>query len=53
LACLTWSQPEGCSRHPVTVRLNDRQLVDVATPFDDEDDEAPTVAVRGSEGGVL
>ncbi|MGC4074003.1 MAG: hypothetical protein QM760_16125 [Nibricoccus sp.] len=53
LACLTWSQPEGCSRHPVTVQLNDRQLVDVATPFDDEDDEAPVAVLRGSEGGVL
>lgn len=53
LACLTWSQPEGCSRHPVTVRLNDRQLVDVATPFDDEDDEAPVGLARGIEGGAL
>jgi hypothetical protein len=53
LACLTWSQPEGCSRHPVTVRLNDRQLVDVATPFDDEDDEAPVMAAREINGGSL
>jgi len=53
LACLTWSQPEGCSRHPVTVRLNDRQLVDVATPFDDEDDEAPVAVTRETQGGLL
>lgn len=48
LACLTWSQPEGCSRYPVTVRLNDRQLIDVATPFDDEDDEAPATTVKST-----
>jgi hypothetical protein len=52
LACLTWSKPDGCSRDPVTVRLNDRQLIDVATPFDDEDDEAPLELVRGTEGGA-
>lgn len=52
LACLTWSQPEGCSRVPATVRLNDRQLVDVATPFDDEDDEAPQPAAQPANGGA-
>jgi argonaute-like protein implicated in RNA metabolism and viral defense len=53
LACLTWSKPDGCSRFPVTVRLNDRQLIDVATPFDDEFDEAPEpVAAPMAEGGV-
>lgn len=52
LACLTWSKPDGCSRVPLTVRLNDRQLIDVATPFDDEDDEAPLSATVGAEGGA-
>jgi hypothetical protein len=50
LACLTWSKPDGCSRDPVTIRLNDRQLIDVATPFDDEDDEAPLLAGRADDG---
>lgn len=36
LACLTWSQPEGCARHPITLRLNDRQLVEDATPFNED-----------------
>jgi argonaute-like protein implicated in RNA metabolism and viral defense len=52
LACLTWSKPDGCARDPVTVRLNDRQLIDVATPFDDEDDEAPRLVLREAEGGA-
>jgi hypothetical protein len=52
LACLTWSKPDGCSRFPVTVRLNDRQLIDVATPYDDEYDEAPERVTPQVEGGA-
>jgi hypothetical protein len=52
LACLTWSKPDGCSRFPVTVRLNDRQLIDVATPYDDEYDEAPVRPAKSGTGGA-
>lgn len=36
LASLTWTQPEGCARHPISIKLNDRQLFDVATPFNED-----------------
>jgi argonaute-like protein implicated in RNA metabolism and viral defense len=36
LASLTWTQPEGCARHPISIKLNDRQLFEVATPFDED-----------------
>lgn len=45
LACLTWTQPEGCARHPISIKLNDRQLFEAATDFDsDAFDFAPTTA---------
>jgi len=42
LTCLTWTRPEDCSRNPVTAKLNDRFLSEVATDFDENalDDEA-------------
>lgn len=36
LASLTWTQPEGCARHPISIKLNDRQLFESATDFDDD-----------------
>lgn len=49
LASLTWTQPEGCARHPISIKLNDRQLFEAATDFDrDAFDFAPTAA--GEEG---
>jgi len=36
LASLTWTQPEGCARDPISIKLNDRQLFEAATPFDDD-----------------
>ena len=34
LACLTWTQPQGCTRYPITIKLNDRFLVEQATEYD-------------------
>jgi hypothetical protein len=31
---LAWTQPEGCSRYPITRNLNDRYLRDEATDYD-------------------
>jgi hypothetical protein len=36
LASLTWTQPEGCTRNPISIKLNDRQLFEAATPFDND-----------------
>jgi hypothetical protein len=45
LACLTWTQPEGCARHPISIKLNDRQLFEAATDYDlDAFDFAPAPA---------
>lgn len=37
LSNLAWSRPEGCTRYPITVKLNDRLLRDVAGEFDDDE----------------
>jgi argonaute-like protein implicated in RNA metabolism and viral defense len=34
LSVLAWTQPEGCSRYPITLKLNDRYLRDEATDYD-------------------
>jgi hypothetical protein len=34
LCCLTWTQPKESSRHPITLKLNDRQLTHEAGKFD-------------------
>jgi argonaute-like protein implicated in RNA metabolism and viral defense len=34
LTVLAWTQPEGCSRYPITLKLNDRYLRDGATNYD-------------------
>jgi hypothetical protein len=31
---LAWTQPEGCTRDPITLKLNDRYLRDEATDYD-------------------
>ena len=36
LTCLTWTRPEDCSRNPVSMKLNDRFLAEVATDFDQD-----------------
>lgn len=36
LASLTWTQPEGCARQPISIKLNDRQLFESATDFNDD-----------------
>jgi len=34
LSALAWTQPEGCTRYPITLKLNDRYLRDEATDYD-------------------
>jgi hypothetical protein len=34
LTALTWTQPEGCTRYPITLKLNDRYLRDEASDYD-------------------
>jgi argonaute-like protein implicated in RNA metabolism and viral defense len=34
LSVLAWTQPEGCTRYPITLELNDRYLRDEATDYD-------------------
>lgn len=34
LASLTWTKPDDCSRYPITIRLTDRFLTDVARDYD-------------------
>jgi len=34
LTALTWTQPEGCTRHPITIKLNDRILAAEAGEYD-------------------
>ena len=34
LTVLAWTQPEGCTRDPITLKLNDRYLRDEATDYD-------------------
>jgi hypothetical protein len=34
LSVLAWTQPEGCTRYPISLKLNDRYLRDEATDYD-------------------
>lgn len=31
---LAWSQPEGCTRNPITIKINDRRLLEDAAEYD-------------------
>ena len=37
LTNLTWSQPEGCTRFPVTIKINDRRLSEDAGQYDESE----------------
>lgn len=37
LSSLSWTRPEGCIRHPITTKLNDRMLYDIATDYDEDE----------------
>jgi hypothetical protein len=37
LSALTWTQPDGCTRNPITVTLNDRVLVDRASEYNSDE----------------
>jgi argonaute-like protein implicated in RNA metabolism and viral defense len=39
LTNLNWSQPEGCTRHPITIKINDRRLSEDAGQFDENEME--------------
>jgi argonaute-like protein implicated in RNA metabolism and viral defense len=47
LSALTWTKPDGCTRNPITVSLNDRLLFDRAGTFDED---AVEFADSGDEG---
>jgi hypothetical protein len=34
LTALTWTRPEDCTRHPITIKLNDRRLGEDAGEYD-------------------
>lgn len=36
LTALTWTKPDGCTRYPITVKLNDRRLSEDATEYDED-----------------
>lgn len=36
LTALTWTQPDGCSRYPITIKLNDRILAAEAGEYDED-----------------
>lgn len=36
LTTLAWTRPEDCTRYPITIKLNDRFLVEDATEYDPE-----------------
>jgi len=36
---LAWSQPEGCTRNPITIKINDRRLTEDAAEYDETEIE--------------
>lgn len=36
LSCLTWTQPEGATRLPISIKLCDRSLFDEAAEYDQD-----------------
>lgn len=36
LTALTWTKPDDCSRYPITIKLNDRYLVEDASEYDED-----------------
>ena len=51
LTALTWTQPEGCARYPITIKLNDRILADAATEYDVDAVEFAGAGEAGSGAG--
>ena len=49
LTALTWTQPEGCTRYPITITLNDRILAAAAGEYDVDAVELADAAVVGGE----
>jgi hypothetical protein len=43
LSILAWTRPEDCSRHPITMKLNDRRLGEDGTNIDKEVEAAQTL----------
>ncbi len=39
LSTLTWTKPDDCLRYPITIKLNDRYLIEDATDFDEDEIE--------------
>ncbi len=36
MSALALTKPDDCSRYPLSIKLNDRALTDVATEFDED-----------------
>jgi hypothetical protein len=49
LSALALTKPDDCSRYPITIKLNDRMLVDVATAYDEDEVEYGDTS-QGKEG---
>ena len=50
LTALAWTQPEGCVRYPITIKLNDRILAAAAGEYDVDAVEFADAAGKTSEG---
>ena len=49
LTALTWTQPDGCTRYPITIKLNDRILAATAAEYDADAIEFADAANAGGE----
>lgn len=49
LSCLTWPQPEGVMRLPISIKLCDRNLFDEATEYDEDAIEFANSNFEGEE----
>ena len=47
LSCLTWTRPEGATRLPISIKLCDRVLFDVAAEFDQDAIEFADTVLQG------
>ena len=43
---LAWSRPEDCARDPITIKLNDRRLLEDAGEYDEHEIELQTEEVE-------
>jgi hypothetical protein len=53
LSALALTKPDDCSRHPITIKLNDRILGDAATEYDEEALELSGVTKGALEESII